>query len=560
MALELKTLDVADAEKAIAAGVAMARRYGRPMAFVVADREGEPIATLRMDGAAARNMRQALRKAKTSAIMARNTLAFKRDLEERGGSLPEWGDQQLTTLQGGYVVKPVEIVEKQAMRISVDPLDDIVLGSVACGGLPLELDEEVARTMVRAMGYKPVVDERVVVHWKAKTLLDSGARRTTMNFPVGGDWIKIGQEPISASRVGNLVITSGIPGINRKTGVLPETPAEQFQLAYENLRFVLESMGVAERDEIAHLTVFIPDPSFRNLINRGWMALYPDGERPARKTNQVPLPEGMFVQLQAIAVVGEKRVALEIPGLAHRDPLPMGVKAGPYVFSSVISPQDPKTGETVKGGALAQIKQGFENVKLLMEQAGGTVDDANHLWVFMKNFDHQPAMVDEWVAVYPKEGDRPARKTVQYELGANTEIQIQTTGYVKLGVKRVNFETPGHTHHDPIPMAARTGGLMQSSGISGIDPATGKVPGDLDAQIKWGMYHVRNLMKESGGTLDDIVSITILLRHLEQAAVIDERLVELFPDPAKRPAIKYINYRMPGSSHLQYHVTALIGE
>ncbi|MCD6074890.1 MAG: hypothetical protein K0Q70_1773, partial [Rhodospirillales bacterium] len=24
--------------------------------------------------------------------------------------------------------------------------------------------------------------------------------------------------------------------------------------------------------------------------------------------------------------------------------------------------------------------------------------------------------------------------------------------------------------------------------------------------------------------------------------------------------LKYINYRMPGSSHIQYHVTALIGE
>lgn len=556
MVLELKTLGIEDAEKAIAAGVAMAKRYGRPMAFVVADREGEPIATLRMDGAASRNMRQALRKAKTSAIMARNTLAFKRDLEERGGSLPEWGDQQLTTLQGGYVVKPVEIVEKQARRVSVDPLDDIVLGSVACGGLPLELDEEVARTMVRAMGYKPVVDERVVIHWKPKKLVESGARRTTMTFPMGADWIKIGQEAVSASKVGNLVITSGVPGINRKTGLLPETPAEQFFHAYDNLRFVLESMGVSERDEIAHLTVFIPDPSFRNLINRGWMALYPDGERPARKTNQVPLPEGMFVQLQAIAVVGEKRVPLEIPGLAHRDPLPMGVKAGPFVFSSVISPQDPKTGETAKGGALAQIQQNFENVKLLMEQAGGTIDDVNHLWVYMKNFDHQPAMVDEWVRMYPEEGQRPARKTLRYELGANSEIQIQATGYV--GAKRANFETPGHTHHDPIPMAARTGGLLQSSGISGIDPATGKVPGDLDNQIKWGMHHVRNLMKESGGTLDDIVAIAILLRHLSDAAEIDARLVELFPDAAKRPAIKYINYEMPGKSDIQYHVTALI--
>lgn len=558
MVLKLQTLGAADAERAIAAGVAMAKRYGRAMAFVVCDREGELIATLRMDGAAARNVRQAIRKARTAAVMARNTLAYKRDLEERNGSLAEWGDPMLTTLQGGYVVKPVEIVERQARRITVDPVDDIVLGSVACGGAPNELDEEVARTMIRAMGFKPVVDERTVIVWKAKQFPSSNLRRTTFQFPLDGMWKTLGQEPIGASKVGKLIVTSGIPGIDRKTGLLPEDPARQFELAYENMRFVLESMGVAGPQEIAHLTVYIPDPKFRNLINRGWMALYPDGDRPARKTNQVPLPEGMFVQLQAIAVAGEKRVELEIPGLAHRDPLPMGVKAGNFVFSSVISPQDPATGENAIG-AQAQIEQGFENVRLLMEQAGGTVDDVNHLWVFMKNFDHQPAMVDEWVRVYPHEGDRPARKTVNYDLGYSTEIQIQATGYVG-GAKRANFEVPGHTHHDPIPMAARTGGLLQSSGISGIDPASGKVPGDLASQITFGMMHVRNLMKEANGTLDDIVSITILVRDLDRAEMVSDRLVELFPDPKKQPTLKFVNYRMPGNSHIQYHVTALIGD
>ena len=558
MTLKLQSLGLAEAERAIAAGVAMAKRYGRAMAFVVCDREGELIATLRMDGAASRNVRQAIRKAKTAAVMARNTLAYKRDLEERNGTLAEWGDPMLTTLQGGYVVKPVEVVERQARRITVDPVDDIVLGSVACGGAPNELDEEVARTMIRAMGFKPVVDERTVIVWKTKQPPLSNLRRTTFQLPIGGDWRSLGQEPIGAAKVGKLIITSGIPGIDRKTGLLPEDPARQFELAYENLRFVLESMGVAGPQEIAHLTIYIPDPKFRNLINRGWMALYPDGDRPARKTNQVPLPEGMFVQLQAVAVVGEKRIELEIPGLAHRDPLPMGVKAGNFVFSSVISPQDPATGENANGPQ-AQIEQSFENVRLLMEQAGGTIDYVNHLWVFMKNFDHQPAMVDEWVRVYPHEGNRPARKTVNYELGHSTEIQIQATGYVG-GAKRINFEVPGHTHHDPIPMAARTGGLLQSSGISGIDPATGKVPGDLASQITFGMVHVRNLMKESNGTLDDIVSITILVRDLDMAEMISDRLAELFPDPKKQPALKFVNYRMPGNSHIQYHVTALIGD
>ncbi len=560
MSLDLKTLSAVEAEKAIAAGRAMAQRYGRAMAFVVADREGELIATYRMDGAAARNLRQAIRKARTAAVMARNTLTFKRDLEDRNGNLDEWGDPMLTTLQGGYVVKPVDVVERQAIRMQVDATDDIVLGSVACGGASNELDEDVARTMVSAMGYKPVVDERMKLIWIAKEAPQSNARRTAIYLPLAPQWKALGQEPVGAVRVGKLIMTSGVPGIHRKTGILPEDPVQQFQNAYDNLRYLLESMGVKGPEEIAHLTVYIPDPKYRQYINKGWMDMYLEPDRAARKTNQVPLPEGMYVQLQAIAVPGEKRQQIEIPGLAHRDPLPMGVKAGPFVFSSVISPQDPKTGENATGGALAQIKQDFENVRLFMEQAGGTLDNVNHLWVFMKDFQHQPAMVDEWVRMWPNDGDRPARKTVHYDLGFTTDIQIQATGYVAPGAKRRNFEVPGHWHHDPIPMASRVGALMQSSGISGLDPVGGKVPNDLNGQVTHAIGHLRNLMKEAGGTLDDIVTITILVRDLEMGPKIEDRLAELFPDPKSQPALKFVAYRMPGNSHMQFHVTALIGE
>jgi 2-iminobutanoate/2-iminopropanoate deaminase len=162
--------------------------------------------------------------------------------------------------------------------------------------------------------------------------------------------------------------------------------------------------------------------------------------------------------------------------------------------------------------------------------------------------------------MWPNEGDRPARKTVHYDLGYTTDIQIQATGYVGNGAKRRNFEVPGHWHHDPIPMASRTGSLMQSSGISGLDPVGGKAPSDLNGQITHGLGHLRNLMKEAGGTLDDIITITILVRDLDMAPKIEDRLAELFPDPATQPALKFVNYRMPGSSHVQFHVTALIDD
>ena len=141
--LQLESLGLGEAEKAIAAGVAAAKRLGRPMAFAVADAGANTIASARMDGAYPRILRHSIRKAYTAATMCRHTLAFARDLKERGGALDQWGDPNLTTLPGGLVVQRGESF----------------VGAVGAGGGGPH-DEEVARIMVGAMGFAVVEDKR----------------------------------------------------------------------------------------------------------------------------------------------------------------------------------------------------------------------------------------------------------------------------------------------------------------------------------------------------------------------------------------------------------------
>jgi uncharacterized protein GlcG (DUF336 family) len=142
--LHAQSLGLDEADKAIEAGIAAAQKLGRPMAFAVADGSAGLIAAARMDGAHARILRHSIRKAYTSATMCRNTLSFKADLEERGGSLEQWGDLDLTTLPGGLVVMS----------------GDAVVGAIGAGGGGPH-DEAVAEAMVRAMGFVPVKDARL---------------------------------------------------------------------------------------------------------------------------------------------------------------------------------------------------------------------------------------------------------------------------------------------------------------------------------------------------------------------------------------------------------------
>ncbi len=375
-----------------------------------------------------------------------------------------------------------------------------------------------------------------------------------------------GGDPVTAAvRMGDLVHTTGIIGADPSTGALAAGPDEQFDLAYKNMGELLAKAGLG-LDEVGLVTVFIPGPDYRQYINQGWTATFPDEkDRPARKTNHVKLPDGCFVQLQIAAVAGGRRERLEVEGLAHRDPIPNGVKIGNMVFSSVIVPQDPATAQTVEG-PIEQIRQCFDNTRVFMGKAGASLDNVLHMWVFMSDFKYQPDMVDLWVKAFPEDGNRPARKTLRYPMGGL--IQVQATGVIPSAgapppAKRTNYEIPGVGHHDPIPMGARIGNGFMSSGISGVQPdlphgrRIEAVEG-LEPQITWCHHGVESLLKEAGGGLDDVALMTVLIQDFDVIPAVDRHWRDLFGGDPNRPPLKFIDWRIPGGSHVQYHVTAVL--
>jgi glc operon protein GlcG len=139
-----ESLGWSEAEQGIAAAIAATGENGRRMAFAIVDSHGDLVAAARMDGCHSRVLTHAIRKARTAAIYERNTLALKRQMRDSDRELLEWGDLGVTTLQGGLVVRA----------------QDGVVGGVGVGGGTLAVDEEVARIVVRAMGFEPVEDEQ----------------------------------------------------------------------------------------------------------------------------------------------------------------------------------------------------------------------------------------------------------------------------------------------------------------------------------------------------------------------------------------------------------------
>jgi glc operon protein GlcG len=129
-------LGAEEAQRAIDAMVGEAEKDKQPMSIAVADSYGEMIACFRMDGSPPRVLRHSIRKAYTSGIMHRGTLDFKAQFKERDSSLDEWGDQRLTTLQGGMPVR----------------MKGEIVGAVGVGGNSVERDTEICKIAIAAIG------------------------------------------------------------------------------------------------------------------------------------------------------------------------------------------------------------------------------------------------------------------------------------------------------------------------------------------------------------------------------------------------------------------------
>ena len=109
----------------------------------------------------------------------------------------------------------------------------------------------------------------------------------------------------AASRVGNLIATGGVRGVDPATGVVPDSVAEQVRLMFANLRSIVEAAG-GSLDTIVKVTVYANDRSVRKDVDPVWVELFPDeASRPARHLLAVELPPGMSIQCDALALAGE---------------------------------------------------------------------------------------------------------------------------------------------------------------------------------------------------------------------------------------------------------------
>lgn len=121
-----------------------------------------------------------------------------------------------------------------------------------------------------------------------------------------------------------------------------------------------------------------------------------------------------------------------------------------------------------------------------------------------------------------------------------------------------SLHVPNVGHKAPIPLGARVGNLICSSGIAGKDPATGALPADAATQAEHAFTNLRALLAAGGASLNDVVRLSVTVKDDSVRDAVNTHWLAAFPDPDDRPARHIAVHDLQHGMWLQLEVLAVV--
>ena len=109
-------------------------------------------------------------------------------------------------------------------------------------------------------------------------------------------------------------------------------------------------------------------------------------------------------------------------------PYSHGVRAGDLLFCAGQIPVLPESGQLIAGDIRAQTERVLENIKILLQDQGLTLDNVVKTTVFMTNLADFSAMNEVYARFFTR--NPPARSTVQVAaLPRGAQVEIETIAH-----------------------------------------------------------------------------------------------------------------------------------
>src|SRR5262249_3302363 len=141
--------------------------------------------------------------------------------------------------------------------------------------------------------------------------------------------------------------------------------------------------------------------------------------RRCRILDDGPRPPGRV----SLRLMTRRRV-LEVEGVSHRAPIPMGVEIGGLVFSSAVAGPGPATRGLPPRPARPG-GPGFDHARALLAAAGTGPEAVARMTVYVRDDAYREDVNREWLKMFPDEHDRPARHILRWDLQDGMLIQCE---------------------------------------------------------------------------------------------------------------------------------------
>lgn len=115
--------------------------------------------------------------------------------------------------------------------------------------------------------------------------------------------------------------------------------------------------------------------------------------------------------------------------VAGKTPTSGVVRKGPLVMTAHI-PKDPVTGQIVQGDIVMQTRRTLENLRITMEDAGGSLADVMFVQVFLVSASDAQGMNSAWREFFREPFPGRATVVVKELLAPGASIEIAATGHL----------------------------------------------------------------------------------------------------------------------------------
>jgi len=109
-------------------------------------------------------------------------------------------------------------------------------------------------------------------------------------------------------------------------------------------------------------------------------------------------------------------------------PYSQAIRVAPFLYTAGQVGLHPKTGKLVEGGVEAEAQQALENLKTILEAAGGSLDRVVKTTVFLTTMEHFQAVNGVYKKFFAE--NPPARSAVAvYQLPAGALVEIEAIAH-----------------------------------------------------------------------------------------------------------------------------------